>query len=285
MKGRIIRLISNQYAVLLEDGTTVNAMARGKLRLGKTPLAGDEVEVEVFEDKYGIEKIYDRQNSLRRPPIANVDQALIVMSVKEPDFSFTLVDRLIFLISYEGIEPVILLTKTDLGTPDECARIIDEYRDIGYQVLTNRDPKEEIQKLLEGKITVLCGQSGVGKSTLLNMLDASFLLPTQPISKALGRGKHTTRHTELYDVLGGKMADTPGFSSLEFGELNSYALAGLVPEFQKAGECRFPDCRHLKEPGCRVMEGIQKGIISSIRYDNYKAVIPLCDQIKEWEKK
>ena len=176
MRGRIIRLISNQYQVLLDDGSTVSAMARGKLRLGKTPLAGDIVEVEQFEDKYGIEKIYDRTNFLKRPPIANVDQALIVMSCSEPNFSTMLVDQLIFLISIANIQPLILITKMDLARENEKIwEHIEDYRKSGYQVLlSSKDNTEEelkqISEALKGKITVLSGQSGVGKSSFLNKL-------------------------------------------------------------------------------------------------------------------
>ena len=285
MKGRIIRLISNQYAVLLEDGTTVNAMARGKLRLGKTPLAGDEVEVEVFEDKYGIEKIYDRQNSLRRPPIANVDQALIVMSCAEPNFSTLLVDQLIFLISMAGIRPLILITKMDLA--EQNTRIyehIEDYRKSGYQVLlcskdSTEEELEQISEALKGKITVLSGQSGVGKSSFLNKLAPDFQIRTQEISKSLGRGKHTTRHVELHPVAGGWVADTPGFSKLDFTTSTKAELAAAIPDFQEyLGQCRFRNCLHDKEPDCAIKKAVEEGKISTVRYQHYLEISKIIDE-------
>ena len=281
--ARVIRIISNQFQVLTEEGVRMEAVLRKKARR-LYPVVGDVVEIEEGEHAVTIENVKERKNCLTRPSIANVDEALIVMSVKEPDFSYTLVDRLIFLISYEGITPVILLTKTDLAEKEETETIRKEYEHAGYRVLTSNASKEEIGEVLKGKITVLCGQSGVGKSTYLNALDPTFELPTQPISYALGRGKHTTRHTELYEVLGGWIADTPGFSSLEFAAISSKKLAKCVPDFQIGEPCRFEDCRHLKEPGCRVREKAENGEISKIRYQNYLEVISLCDQIKEWEK-
>ena len=284
IKARIIRIISNRFTVLTENGERKVAVLRKKAGRAMVPYVGDDVLVSENGSDVTIEKIEDRKNCLNRPSIANVDQALIVMSVKEPDFSYTLVDRLIFLISYENITPVILLTKTDLAEEEETEKIRKEYETSGYKVLTNRAKEEEMRGVLSGKVTVLCGQSGVGKSTYLNGLDPNFDLPTQPISYALGRGKHTTRHTELYEVLGGWIADTPGFSSLDFAPVVSKKLAKCVPDFQIGESCRFEDCRHIKEPGCKVREKVESGVLSKIRYEDYLEVIPLCDQIKEWER-
>ena len=285
MKGRIIRLISNQYQVLLENGQIVDAMARGKLRLGMTPLAGDIVEVEQLEDKFGIEKIYERTNFLKRPPIANVDQALIVMSCSEPNFSTMLVDQLIFLISLADIEPLILITKMDLAQENE--RIyghIEDYRSSGYQVLlsSKENTEEELAEIagaLKGKITVLSGQSGVGKSSFLNKLAPDFNIKTQEISKSLGRGKHTTRHVELHEVAGGWVADTPGFSKLDFTTVDKSELAESIHEFKPyIGKCRFRDCLHDREPGCAVKEAVESGELSKVRYQHYLDICRLIDE-------
>ena len=276
MQGKIIRLISNQYQVLLDDGRVVDAMARGKLRLGVTPLAGDTVEVEQFEEKWGIEKIYDRKNFLKRPPIANVDQAFIVMSCREPNFSTLLVDQLIFLISYAGIEPVLLITKMDLAQEgDKIYEHIEDYRKSGYKVLlchkdASAEDLKEISEALRGKVTVLSGQSGVGKSSFLNKLAPDFHIRTQEISKSLGRGKHTTRHVELHKVADGYVADTPGFSKLDLTIMEKAELAACLKDFEGYhGHCRFRDCLHDKEPDCAVKSAVREGKISSVRYQHY----------------
>ena len=241
MKGRIIKHISNQYTVLLEDDRIVPCVGMGKMRLGKTLVCGDFVEVTEYEHQNGIEKLLPRKNYLIRPPIANVDQALIVMSVVEPGFSSTLVDQLIFLISMERIEPVLVITKMDLIDYD-IDEIIQDYQNGGYRVIVtgNNIDNEELIAVLKNKVSVLTGQSGVGKSSLLNRLNPNFSIATQEISKALGRGKHTTRHTELFYINGGWIADTPGFSSLDFERLDVLRLAHSIEDFKPyAGQCKF----------------------------------------------
>ncbi|MBR0138178.1 MAG: ribosome small subunit-dependent GTPase A [Erysipelotrichaceae bacterium] len=288
MKARIIRIVSNQYTLLTEDDQRLNAVAMGKLRLNDKPLVGDFVEYEKYDDKYAIEKVLERKNQLYRPAISNIDQAIIVMSAVEPDFSNLLVDQLIFLISYNEITPVLVITKMDLVQPDnKVYQYIDDYLKSGYQVIEMGkdfciDP---IKEILKDKITVLTGQSGVGKSTLLNTLDETFALATQQISKALGRGKHTTRHTELYPVAGGWIADTPGFSSLDFSRIDLLTLAGRIPDFASQPQCRFKDCVHINEPDCKIKQGVNEGYISSYRYQNYLYVADMCNKWKEWQKK
>lgn len=286
MTGLIIKIISNQYTILTEDGQEVLAVAMGKLRLGSKPLVGDKVEYELLDGRYAIQKILPRKNYLVRPAIANVDQAMIVMSVVQPVFSPLLVDKLIFLISYRDIEPVIVITKMDLVSPnDRINTYINDYVESGYQVITvghDRDV-EDVRDALKGKITVLTGQSGVGKSTLLNRLDRDFAAATQEISKSMGRGKHTTRHTQLFPVGEGLIADTPGFSSLDFSRIDALTLAGKIHDFRNAGECRFKDCKHVNEPDCAVKRKVELGEISRIRYNNYLETVALCNKKEDWE--
>ena len=286
MTGLIIKIVSNQYTLLTREGESILATAMGKLRLGSKPLVGDKVEYELIGDRYAIQKILPRTNYLIRPAIANVDQAMIVMSAVEPDFSPLLVDKLIFLISYRFIDPLIVITKMDLVKPDNrIYEYIEDYRKSGYQVITvgkDRDI-EDVKAALKDKITVLTGQSGVGKSTIMNRLDEAFAAATQEISKSMGRGKHTTRHVQLYQVAGGLIADTPGFSSLDFSRIDALTLAGRIPDFQQAGECRFKDCKHVNEPNCRVKEKVEKGEISRIRYLSYLEAVKLCNQKEDWE--
>lgn len=286
MNGKIIGIVSNQYSLLTENGEHVLAISMGKVRLGDKPLVGDQVDYDLLEGRYCIQKILPRKNRLVRPAIANVDQAMIVMSAVDPDFSSVLVDKLVFLISYEDIEPVIVITKMDLvDETHEVHKYIEDYRKSGYKViLSGHDLTiEDIRDALKDKITVLTGQSGAGKSTLLNKLDPELALATQEISKALGRGKHTTRYTQLYEVGDGWIADTPGFSSLDFSRIDGYTLALSIHDFKEAGDCRFKDCKHIKEPGCKIKEGVEEGKISSIRYQHYVEVIPFCNKRKEWE--
>ncbi len=243
----------------------------GKLRLGVKPVVGDVVEVEHLDDKWVIQSVLERRNILKRPLVSNVDQALIVMSALEPDFSYTLVDRLIFLVAVEGIEPIIVVNKTDLVDASFIDEVTKEYAGHGYKmVLTNRnDDASDMLVLFKDKITVLAGQSGVGKSSLMNRLDASLSINTQEISKVLGRGKHTTRHNELFYLGDGWVADTPGFSSLDFSHLTKLELAQAVPDFSDLEPCRFRDCLHQSEPGCNVKIALEQGKLSKIRYEHY----------------
>jgi ribosome small subunit-dependent GTPase A len=288
VKGRIIKLISNQYTVLLEDGNAVSCVAMGKMRLGKTLVCGDFVEVIAYEHQTGIESLLPRKNYLIRPPIANVDQALIVMSAVEPNFSSTLVDQLIFLVSINHIEPILIITKMDLADRD-FSDIVEDYRRGGYQVLTTNKYEEnsELPLILKDKVSVLTGQSGVGKSSLLNRLNPDFAIATQEISKALGRGKHTTRHSELLPVADGWVADTPGFSKLDFSKINKWELRESIRDFQAVQEnCKFRDCMHRDEPDCAVKEAVEKKEISAIRYEHYLECLKMIEEegVAEWLK-
>lgn len=281
--GKVIKIISNQYEVLC-DQKRYSCVAMGKLRKGCSPLVGDEVQFEQFHDRYGIQKILPRTNELKRPSIANVDQAVIVMSSKDPDFSTTLIDRLIFQIVYANIRPILCVTKMDLIDKHHMVyQAIDDYRQSGYDIFTcDKDMvPEAFTQLLAGKITVLTGQSGAGKSSLINRIDPSFHLQTQEISKALGRGKHTTRHCELHEIANGYVADTPGFSSMDFTHMRVLELANQIPDFQPwIAQCQFRDCKHLNEPNCAVRQAVNDGEIIAYRYHHYGEVVKMIEQAK-----
>lgn len=283
-KGRIIRIVSNRYEVLCEQGM-VSCIAMGKLRKGQTPLVGDLVAVEHFAAQSGIQKLYPRRNQLLRPPVANVDQAIIVMSCRDPDFSTVLIDRLLFQIVYHDIQPLLCVTKTDLiAADDPVYEAIERYRQSGYAVYTSsaQEASPALIAALKGKISVLTGQSGAGKSSLLNRIDPRFHLQTQAISKALGRGKHTTRHCELHEIAQGWVADTPGFSSMDFSYMDIGTLAAKIPDFQPyVHECRFRDCVHMNEPDCALRQAVAAGNVAKERYAHYQEVVTMIKQMKK----
>lgn len=272
MNGQIIRIISNLYTVKIDD-MLFGCRARGVFRnKGITPLVGDNVIVDT--DNNIIVKILPRKNELKRPAIANVDNALIIASVKEPDLDLILLDKLISIITYNNIEPIIVFTKLDLLTTEkkaEIALIKEYYESIGYKVLYNYEPAQII-KAIKGKIVVLAGQSGAGKSTLINKLTNKYDIETKEISKALGRGKHTTRHTELYDIDDALVADTPGFSSLDLSTISKEELQYTFIEF-KDYECKYRDCLHNKEDDCEIKKAVENEKILKSRYDNYLKIL------------
>ena len=274
MEGIIIKNESNNYTVRTSKGINI-CKPRGKFRLDKiTPLVGDDVIID--EDNNYILDIKPRKNSLIRPQIANVDIALIVTSVKEPNFDCNLLDKLLTIISYNNIEPVICLTKLDLLNNierKEIDKIMDYYQKIGY-IVTNNERIKEIKKIIKNKVIVFAGQSGSGKSSLLNKLDKNLSLETNEISKALGRGKHTTRCTTLYDIDGVLVADTPGFSSVDFLGMTKEDIRDNMKEmFDNLDSCKYRDCMHIKEDDCRVKKLLSEGKILLSRYENYKKFI------------
>ena len=279
-KGIIIKALSGFYYV--EDKRTkkiVQCRSRGLFRKTKiTPLVGDHVGFLVEKDKSGyIMEVEPRKNELIRPPIANVDIALVVFSAKEPDFNLKLLDRLLAMIEAKGIEVIIVVTKIDLLTEtenDQLQLILHYYRHIGYVIFETSSAENQgmidLKNFIKDQIIVICGQSGVGKSSLLNTLDGTLKLEVNEISKALGRGKHTTRHVQLHPLNQAWVADTPGFSSLELEELNEIDLASSFVEYQKRSErCKFRGCIHENEPKCAVKEAVQTGEFMQARYDNY----------------
>lgn len=284
MKARIVKIVSKEYTLMDEEGNTFDSILTGKIRKQRVPVTGDIVECKESHGRYVIEKILPRRNEMIRPSVANVDQVLIVMSVKDPDFSTALIDRLSMLIMKSGIEPMLIVTKTDLGISEETEERIREYERGPMKVIRTAKGSfnPEVSSFLEGKISVLTGQSGAGKSTLLNQLDPTFHLATQEISKALGRGKHTTRHNELHKVAGGLVADTPGFSSLDFAHVNANELGNYVPDFLPyIGKCKFNDCIHENEPMCAVKQALEDGLIPKERYKNYLQVLQMIHERRE----
>jgi ribosome biogenesis GTPase / thiamine phosphate phosphatase len=275
--GRIVKALSGFYYVENENGI-FQCRARGNFRKRKiTPLVGDWVEFEAENrtDGYVLE-VNTRINELVRPPIANVELAVIVFSAREPDFSTYLLDKFLVHIEANGIEAVICLTKTDLGVTEQTQKEAEVYERLGYKVLyTSQESKEsadDVAEALQGRISVFAGQSGVGKSTLLNVIKPELHLETNPISRSLGRGKHTTRHVELIKLDEGTyVADTPGFSSLDFRGIEAASLSHLYPEMAALiNDCRFRACTHLKEPGCAVKQAVEDGSIAQFRYESYK---------------
>lgn len=270
MEGLIIKNISNDYMVKSGDGTYL-CKPRGKFRYhGLSPLVGDVV---TFDEKGGyLLKIHTRRNSLIRPSVANVDQAIVVVSVKNPDLDTYLLDKLLTVISYNRIVPLICFTKLDLLTDDEVNEIeefMEYYKNQGYFVTTNLDI-ESFEDVFSNKITVLTGQSGAGKSSLLNRISPNLKLKTNEISYALNRGKHTTRHTELYSIMNGYVVDTPGFSSVDFHGMDKYAIRDNMNEmFHYLENCKYRDCMHVKEDGCYVKKMVANGVILQSRYENY----------------
>jgi len=276
-QGQIRKAISGFYYV--QDGKDLlPCKGRGVFRnRGINPLVGDFVDYEKDGDNEGvITVIHERKNELVRPPVSNIDQALLVFSAKEPDFSPRLLDRFLVIIESHLIEPIICITKNDLlnDQDDTYNEQIAYYETIGYPVIaTSRRDSDILAKLapyLAGKTSVLAGQSGVGKSSLLNMLAPELNLKTGEISEALGRGKHTTRHVELVEVAGGLIADTPGFSSLDFDQIEKEELSSCFIEFDRlAQNCKFRGCLHVKEPKCAVKNAVENGEVKLSRYENY----------------
>ena len=272
MDGIIVKIISNLYSVKCEDGIH-ECRARGKFRNEDiTPLVGDKVTIDPVNNY--ILEIKNRRNELKRPMVANIDACIIVSSVKRPTFSPFLLDKMITNVLLEDIEPIVVLSKYDLLTDSEKEDInkyIDYYNNIGIKTVLNTDV-ELIDKYIDGKTLVLTGQTGVGKSSLLNKLDGSLNLATNDISDALGRGVHTTRHVEFFPYKNSFIADTPGFSALDIAEDKKENIRYTFPEFNNDG-CKFRDCKHIKEVGCAVLEDLHNGKILPSRYESYRKMV------------
>ncbi|MFV0558566.1 MAG: ribosome small subunit-dependent GTPase A [Enterococcus sp.] len=274
MQGQIRKALSGFYYVKT-DGDTYQTRGRGNFRNRKiTPLVGDEVifESSSLTDGYLLE-VLPRKNELVRPPVANVDLGIVVTSLVEPNFSYNLLDRFLVTLEYVGIEPIIYLSKIDLVSDLQLVNEIKTtYQAIGYEVVVPDEENgvKELIRFFPERLSVFMGQSGAGKSTLLNKISPELSLATAKVSDALGRGKHTTRHVELIAIADGLVADTPGFSSIDFLEIDSRELPKQFPEFVAAAHsCKFRECMHVKEPQCAVKEQVENGNIAATRYKNY----------------
>ncbi|NMI05979.1 ribosome small subunit-dependent GTPase A [Paenibacillus sp. SZ31] len=286
-EGIIVKALSGYYYVMpVEDngvpsveGSAVQCRARGIFRKrGTSPLVGDRVSYMLTENGEGtVDEIRKRETELIRPQVANVSLAVLLFSVKEPDMNLNLLDKFLVHIEQAGLDALIVLTKQDLADPakDTVAEVKALYEQVGYEVISTSSRTGEGSELLRdrlaGKISVFSGQSGVGKSSMLNALMPGLTLETSAISMRLGRGKHTTRHVELIPLdNGGFVADTPGFSQLDFLEIGVEELSTCFREFaQFADQCKFRGCTHTHEPGCRVLVAKEEGLISESRYQHY----------------
>lgn len=278
-KGQIRQSLSGYYDIFSE-GKTYRTRARGNFRKkGQTPLVGDYVEFKADNENEGyVLKILERKNQLVRPPVANVDCAIVVTACIEPDFSSNLLDRQLVMLSENEIVPILYFSKADLmdeTTKERMLPVFDYYSKYYRTVVSEKNMADEelVSALLEeaGNVLVVMGQTGAGKSTLLNRLDPKLKLETGEISKALSRGRHTTRKVSLMDVKGHLIADTPGFSSFELREIEKERLSSLFEDFNEySPQCRFRGCLHLNEPDCAVKAAVLEGKILESRYENYK---------------
>ncbi len=291
MVGLIIKAIGGVYTVEAPDGV-FECKARGIFRKkGISPVCGDRVEIE-FENKTAvITEIKERKSLIIRPPLANLDVLVFVASICEPAPNLLILDKFIAVAEYKNIKPMVVITKIDKQEPNEYLNI---YNKSGIDVfavdnITGKG-SDEVKQALMGKFSAFTGNTGVGKSSLLNNIFPELDLATNEISKKLGRGKHTTRHVELYKLNdGGYIADTPGFSSFDTNRYDIILkedLAGCFKEFKPyVNKCRFQDCSHTKEKGCAVIEAVENGEIARSRHESYLSMYEQAKQIKEWEYK
>mgnify|MGYP004628094939 FL=1 len=292
-EGRIGKALSGFYYVTTEAGETLTCRARGKFRKeGLSPLVGDRVAVRELGGGEGyVEEILPRRNAFQRPAVANIDQMVIVASGAIPVTDPFLIDRMSAVAALKDCGAVLLLNKCDLDPAEELFRI---YTAAGFPTLRvsaeTGEGMAELEGLLAGKLSAFTGNSGVGKSSILNRLDPRFALKVGEVSQALGRGRHTTRHVELFRLPNGaEIMDTPGFSSFEAEELNwelKQHLPETFPEFRPyLGQCRFVGCSHTKEKGCAVLEALRRGDIQKSRHQSYLRLYEELKPLKEWEQK
>lgn len=290
-EGRIVKALSGFYYVA--DGDRVySCRARGlfkKKGAKVTPLVGDWVVYDVISEEEGyVMEVGERTSELVRPPISNVDQAVLVFSMFKPQFSPLLLDKFLVHTEKAGIDSVIVLSKADHASEEEIAEIVAMYTAIGYRVIptskVDQRGVEEVKELLRDRISVFAGQSGVGKSSLINLLFPGISLQTGDVSEKLGRGKHTTRHVELIPLEGGGyVADTPGFSSLEFMDMDELDLAEAFRDFARlSSDCKFRGCLHISEPSCAVRAALEAGEVSKERYEHYKQ---FREELKEYQRR
>lgn len=288
INGVILKGIGGFYYVKTDEGI-FECKAKGRFRKEKiSPLAGDKVSVTIRNDSENtIDEIYERKNFLIRPPVANIDKLFIVVSAAKPKPNTVIIDKMTVLAEKNNITPVIVITKTDLADFDELREI---YKSTGYKVYSfsveDYSELDEIKNELKGYLCAFTGNSGVGKSTLINALNGSLNLETGEISDKLGRGRHTTRQAEIFEVGEGLVIDTAGFSSIDFtadNRIYSEELQHYFKEFNEhIGDCRFTGCRHINDKGCRICELVDEGKISTSRHESYKAIFSEVKDNKKW---
>lgn len=291
MNDRIIKALSGFYYVQTEDGV-VECRARGKFRKeGVSPLVGDFVTISRSGKSGTVEEILPRKNSFIRPAVANVDLLVLLASCAIPQTEPFLIDRVLAIAGQQGVEPLICVNKNDLEPGEGLAGI---YRRAGFRVVVTSaetgEGVDELRAAISGKLSAFTGNSGVGKSSILNALCPELKLAVGEVSEKLGRGRHTTRHIELYCLGNGTfVADTPGFSSFDTERMDlvlkdqlQYAFSDFAPYL---GKCQFQDCAHLKEPGCAVRAALERGEIEPTRYESYKRLYEMAKEIKPWELK
>lgn len=289
--GRILRSLSGFYDVSTPEGL-ISCRARGILRKeGNSPLTGDMVEISVEKGKGMVERILPRKNSFVRPAVANVDALVVFAANVNPVTEPFLIDRVAAIAGDQEVPVILCVNKCDLDPAVDLTRI---YQNSGFTVICasaeTGEGVEQLRQLIQGKLTAFTGNSGVGKSSILNRLCPSLELPTGEVSEKLGRGRHTTRHVELYALDEGTLvADTPGFSSFDTDQMEvilkdnlQYAFGDFAPFL---GKCQFHDCSHRKEPGCAVTAAVATGEIEKTRYDSYLRLYEKASQIKQWELK
>lgn len=291
MQGKIVKGIAGFYYVHIVEKGIYECKAKGSFRNQKIkPLVGDNVEIDVLDEKEklgNITRLFPRKNELIRPTVANIDQALILFAAMEPEPNFNLLDRFLIAMERQSVDTVICFNKTDLLEEEKLLELKQAYTVCHYPILyiSNRTGEglDEIRALLDGKTTALAGPSGVGKSSLLNILKPDANMETGSISEKIKRGKHTTRHSELFFVAGNTyIMDTPGFTSLYVNDLDKNELKDYFVEFgEYEKECRFTGCVHINEPDCGVKRALEAGKISRIRYENY---VDLYHEIKEGKR-
>ena len=288
MQGRIIKGIAGFYYVEGRDQRVYECKAKGIFRkAGIKPIVGDDVEIEIIDEKAGLGNLVEilpRRNCLYRPPVANVDQAVILFAIVKPDPNYNLLDRFLIMMRQVDLPVIICFNKQDIATKEEAKELYDAYEKCGYKVLFISVKEErgldELKALLKGKTSTLAGPSGVGKSSLLNKLVPDADMETSELSRKIDRGKNTTRHSELFlvkelpdDEDETFIIDTPGFTSLDLKGMTAENLMNYYPEFTRfEPQCRFGGCSHIAEPDCGIKTAVEDGEISGVRYNNYMII-------------